>query len=535
LAVQGKLVPQDLSDESAQVLLQRIQDEKKQLPVSARSKVAKGSSTDPDAEPSHTLPSDWAWTTLAAIGLINPRNAAADDMAASFVQMSSIPVEFSEVHSTETRPWREIKSGFTQFSEGDVGVAKITPCFENGKSTVFQNLENGIGAGTTELHIVRPLCGIAPRYVLLFLKSPGFLQDGESKMTGSAGQKRMPRLYFETKPFPLPPLAEQFRIVARVEELMRLCDALETQGQLETAQHVQLVSTLLGMLTDSADAEELAANWQRVATHFDTLLDRPEAIDALEKTILQLAVRGLLVSQDPNDEIASVLLQKIRAEKDRLIAEGKIKRDKSFAPITENEKPFGLPPTWEWVRLGQIADARLGKMLDKAKNTGKKYPYLRNTNVQWHSIDLSDIKEISLEHFELDEFRLRFGDLLICEGGYPGRCAIWNEPDREMYFQKALHRVRPFGSIPSQLLTFALEADSRSGSLERYFTGATIKHFVGQALESYLFPLPPSAEQVRIVARVEELRRLCADLRQRLTARQTTQAHLAEALIAEAV
>ncbi len=254
-------------------------------------------------------------------------------------------------------------------------------------------------------------------------------------------------------------------------------------------------------------------------------------MDALEKTILQLAVRGLLVPQDPQDEPASELLKKIRTEKDNLIAAGKIKRDKPLPRIAEDEQPFALPNGWEWVRLDEIADNRLGKMLDKAKNTGKRYPYLRNTNVQWRHIDLDDVKEISLEASELKEFRLLPGDLLICEGGYPGRCAIWNEPDREMYFQKALHRVRPRGGIAAELIAISLESDSKSGNLEQHFTGATIKHFVGQALGRYLIPLPPLDEQSRIVTRVAQLRRLCADLRQRLTASQSTQAHLAEALV----
>lgn len=133
--------------------------------------------------------------------------------------------------------WKEIKSGFTQFAEGDVGVAKITPCFENGKSTVFQNLSNGIGAGTTELHIVRPLGGIQRRYVLLFLKTPAFLKEGEAVMTGSTGQKRLPRSYFECKLFPLPPLPEQSRIVARVTALRQLC--FELRQRLAERQLVQ--------------------------------------------------------------------------------------------------------------------------------------------------------------------------------------------------------------------------------------------------------------------------------------------------------
>lgn len=173
-------------------------------------------------------------------------------------------------------------------------------------------------------------------------------------------------------------------------------------------------------------------------------------------------------------------------------------------------------------------------MLDKAKNRGLPRPYLRNTNVQWRRFELDDVKVMNLEQSELAEFRLVAGDLLICEGGEPGRCAIWRDCEREMYFQKALHRVRPRAGVSAEYIAIALESDAMSGALSAHFTGATIKHLVGQALQRYTFPLPPSAEQSRIVARVTELRRLCADLRQRLTASQTTQSQLADALVNEA-
>jgi len=268
----------------------------------------------------------------------------------------------------------------------------------------------------------------------------------------------------------------------------------------------------------------------RLPEQLDLLANAPGGVARLRELILTLAVRGKLVPQDPDDEPASVLLQRIRAEKDRLIAEGKIKRDKPLPPVSDDEKPFELPTGWEWVRLGTVADSRLGKMLDKAKNKGKPQPYIRNTNVQWRRFELDDIKHINLEASELQELRLRVGDLLICEGGEPGRCAIWTDPGLEMYFQKALHRVRPHNGIASEMIAIALEGDARSGSLDKHFTGATIKHLVGQALDRYVFPLPPLAEQSRIVARVEELRHLCADLRQRIAAVQTTQSRLAEAL-----
>lgn len=537
LAVQGKLEPQDPSDEPASELLRRIQSEKDRLIAEGKIKRGKPLAEISQEEEPFSLPRGWEWVRL---------NSLLQKIGAG-----STPLGGREVYVPNGAKFLRSQNVWNDGLRLD-GVAFIKPethAKMNG-TVVLPNdlLFNITGASigrcavvpsdfdeanvSQHVTIVRTVMPELNEYLHKVLVSRHVQQ---AVMDVQVGVSREGLSIAKLGQFliPVPPLAEQSRIVTRVEELMRLCDALEAKGELEAAQHAQLVQTLMGAMTASTTPDELSDNWQRVATHFDLLLDRTSSLDALEQTILQLAVRGLLVPQDPNDEPASVLLQKIRAEKDRLIAEGKIKRDKLLPQVDEGEKPFAVPSTWEWVRLGQIADSRLGKMLDKAKNSGKRYPYLRNTNVQWHHIDLSDIKEISLEAFELEEFRLRQGDLLICEGGYPGRCAIWNESNKEMYFQKALHRVRPFGGIPAEFLTFSLEADSRSGALEKYFTGATIKHFVGQALDSYLVPLPPSAELTRIVARVASLRRLCADLRQHLASRQTTQAHLAEALIDE--
>ncbi len=539
LAVQGKLVPQDPGDEPASVLLKRIRAEKDRLIAEGKIKRDKPLAKMAEEEKPFGLPKGWEWSNLATTGIINPRNDAADETIASFVEMRSIPAAFSAKHITESRQWSDIKSGFTQFAEGDVAVAKITPCFENGKSTVFQNLSNGIGAGTTELHIVRPLCGVAPRYVLLFLKTPAFLSEGEAVMTGSAGQKRMPRAYFESTPFPVPPLAEQSRIVTRVEELMRLCDALEAKGRLEAAQHAQLVSTLLGTLLDSPTPDTLAENWQRIATHFDLLLDRPQAVDALEQTILQLAVRGLLVPQDPTDEPASVLLQKIRQEKDRLIAEGKIKRDKPLPPITEEEQPFALPLGWEWTRIDAVAEVQGGIQKTQLRRPVKEhYPYLRVANVQRDALRLGEIERFELTQEDLAKWRLIAGDLLIVEGNGSadeiGRCAVWDGSIDPCVFQNHLIRVRCLQQEAMPFIKLFLNAPSGMDEMKRLaITTSGLYNLSVGKIRNFVVPLPPLAEQSRIVTRAASLRRLCADLRQRLAASQSTQAHLAEALVQE--
>ena len=224
LAVRGKLVPQDTNDQPASELLKRIAAEKARLVKSGEIRAPKAASML--QEPPFAIPSNWRWSQLAEIGVLSPRNAAPDTLETSFVPMPLIAAEYGVANRHEIRPWGEIKKGYTHFAEGDVGLAKITPCFENGKSTVFRNLVGGIGAGTTELHIVRPLF-VDRDYILLFLKSPHFIETGILKMTGTAGQKRVPANYFAHSPFPLPPLTEQRRIVVKVDELMALCDRLE--------------------------------------------------------------------------------------------------------------------------------------------------------------------------------------------------------------------------------------------------------------------------------------------------------------------
>lgn len=256
LAVRGKLVPQDPSDEPASELLKQIAKEKARLVKAGKIRTPKA--IPPLAETPFPIPSNWCWSQLAEIGVLSPRNEAPDTLEASFVPMPLIAAEYGVANQHEVRSWGEIKKGYTHFAEGDVGLAKITPCFENGKSAVFRNLTGGIGAGTTELHIVRPLF-VDQDYILLFLKSPHFIESGIPKMTGTAGQKRVPTEYFAHSPFPLPPLAEQHRIVAQVDELMALCDRLEVSLATADDARRRLLEALLAEALAPADARELEA------------------------------------------------------------------------------------------------------------------------------------------------------------------------------------------------------------------------------------------------------------------------------------
>ena len=357
LAVQGKLVPQDPADEPASVLLQKIRAEKDRLIAEGKIKRDKPLAEIAEEEKPFELPAGWEWVRLGDITNYGTTTKV------ERLQPDTWVLDMEDIEKSSGRLLQRLRfaqrpalSDKNCFLAGDVLYGKLRPYLNK----VLVADEDGVC--TTEVIPFRCYGNYVPQYFRLVLSSPFFLEYVNARSYGM----KMPRLGTEDarkSVIPLPPLAEQSRIVTRVEALMRLCDALEAKGQLEAAQHAQLVSTLLGTLTASTTPEELAENWQRVAQHFDLLLDRPEAIDALEQTLLQLAVRGLLVPQDPTDEPASALLQKIRAEKDRLIATGQIKRDKPLPPITDEEKPFELPVGWEWVRLGALIELVSGQHL----------------------------------------------------------------------------------------------------------------------------------------------------------------------------
>ena len=507
LAVQGKLVPQDPADEPASVLLQKIRAEKDRLIAEGKIKRDKPLAEIAEEEKPFGLPQGWEWVRLGTVATISTgkldANAAVTDGQFPFFTCSQTPLKIDK-YSFDC-------PAVLLAGNGDFNLKHYT-----GKFDAYQRT-----------YVIEP--------VLLDLR---FLYFTMSKYIGELTKNQrgsaIPYLKLGdiTDPLiPLPPLPEQSRIVTRVEELMRLCDALEVKGQLQAAQHAQLVCTLLGTLTASTTPEELADHWQRVAQHFDLLLDRPAAIDALEQTLLQLAVRGLLVPQDPTDEPASALLQKIRAEKDRLIATGQIKRDKPLPPITDEEKPFELPVGWEWVRLQQAYDVRDGTH-DTPKYQSTGFPLVTSKNLYGGVLDLSDVKLISPADHEQISARSRVNrdDILFAMIGSIGNPVIVDTDTEFSVKNVALFKYYAAALSCPKYLLLVLQAEA-AGMKERAAGGVQSFISLGQ-LRSSVVALPPLSEQSRIVSRVTALRRLCADLRQRLAEREAVQARLAEALVA---
>ena len=545
LAVRGLLVPQDPEDEPASVLLERIALQRQNLLEAKKIKNLKLQDDVASDEAPYSIPSAWAWTRLGLIAEIGPRNYVEDSVLCGFVSMPSVTTNYDGSHKQEIRKWGEIKKGYTHFADGDIGLAKITPCFENSKAAVFGGLKNGVGAGTTELHIARPITNeVNQRYVLFRLKSPGFLLTGEKKMTGSAGQKRVPKSYFAEHPLPFPPIEEQHRIVAKVDELMALCDQLEQQTEASLTAHQTLVRTLLDALTQAAASQSNNSQsatdaptpfeqaWNRLAEHFDTVFTTEDSIEQLKQTILQLAVMGKLVPQDPNDEPASELLERIAAEKAELVKAKKIKKQKALPEIGEDEKPFKLPEGWEWTKCQSICSKITDGEHSTPERSSSGHYLLSARNVTNEGIVLHNVDYVPTIEFERIRKRCdpNIGDILISCSGSIGRVALVDKDDTYSMVRSAA-MIRP---DCRNLYTEYLALMLKSPYLQQQMVARTRKSaqpnlFLG-AISNLTAIIPPLCEQHRIVTKVEEFMSLCNQLKTRLTDAQTTQLRLADAV-----
>lgn len=228
----------------AAALLAKIKAEKQKLIAEGKIKKEKPLAPIKPEEIPFDLPEGWVWCRLGELGFVNPRNYVDDDIDAGFSPMPLISEKYGIEAKYEIRKWRDIKNGFTHFANNDVAIAKITPCFENAKACVFRNLPNACGAGTTELHILRPVIA-TPHYIYIFLKTSRFLEEGKKLMTGAVGQKRVPAEYFSNAHLPLPPLAEQKAIVSCVDRLLAMVDELEKQVTERKAQAEALMQAVL--------------------------------------------------------------------------------------------------------------------------------------------------------------------------------------------------------------------------------------------------------------------------------------------------
>ena len=325
--------------------------------------------------------------------------------------------------------------------------------------------------------------GIYNYFLFFFLMGSqiDFIKKGEG-----GAQPNISREKLVSHLMPIPPLTEQYRIVEKIQYLLPLVEKYSDSQ----------------ILQDKLNAE---------------------IKDKLRKSILQEAIQGKLVLQIAEEGSAQELLERIKEEKRKLVKEGKLRKSalndsaifrgddnkycekigKSVQCIDE-EIPFEIPESWVWCKFQDIANSELGKTMNKASDKGSEVPYLCSINVYWDKVDLSNVKVAPFSIAEKEKYLLQKGDLLICEGGEVGRCAIWSN-DKTMYYQNALHRVRFYGNTSSKFIQNVIRSYKTMGIIDKNSKGMTIKHFTKTALNSLYIPLPPFQEQQRIVAQIEKL------------------------------
>lgn len=476
LAIQGKLVEQRPEEGTAQELYAQIQAEKQRLIKEGKLKKEKPLPEITENEKPFDIPEGWMWCRLKSIVLLNPKNNLDDNLETAFIPMALLDDGYRSSYTYETRLWGEIKKGFTHFAVGDIGIAKITPCFQNRKSAVFTELKNGYGAGTTELSIVRVIDNtLSRKFLLWFFKTAYFIENGVKSFTGTAGQQRIHKDYLAHCAFPLPSLAEQHRIVAKIEELLPLVDRYEQA-------------------------------WTKLE---DFNRRFPED---MKKSILQQAIQGKLVEQRPEEGTAQELYTQIQAEKRRLIKEGKIKKEKPLPEIAEDEKPFEIPEGWMWVRLGEICKSISDGDHQPPPQVPEGVPFLVISNVSAGRIDFSSTRYVPQDYFNtLSNDRIaQKGDILFTVTGSYG-IPIKVESDEKFCFQRHIALLKLM--LDWDYIFYILKSPTIKSQCDAVATGTAQKTVGLKSLRNLIVPLPPLAEQKRIVEKLEELLPMCEKLK----------------------
>ena len=396
------------------------------------------------------MPGGWSWTSLGAIavdmadgpfGSNLKREHYTADKEARIIQLSNIG----------EAGWREDNTKYTTFvhaetisrsivSPGNLVIAKMMPA---GRAIICPAVEKMYVLSSDAVKYV-PSKEIFNKYLLYAINSPVVLNQIHAEVQGVT-RARTSIEKLRGYLVPIPPKEEQRRIVNSIDYWLEIIGTIEHNQSYVSA-----------------------------------------SIEKIKAKILEYAIEGKLVPQDSSDEPAIELLKRINPH---------------FIPSDNLHYVGELPKGWQLCHIQDIAKVELGKTLDRIKNSGSEVPYLCALNVKWDGIDLSTLKTLRLEDSEKNRYRLLPNDLLVCEGGDVGRCAIWRE-SVEMYYQNALHRVRFYDRILPEFFLFVLRFYKNAGVIDDICKGVTIKHFTGQVFRTLDLPFPPINEQKRIVDKV---------------------------------
>ena len=389
-------------------------------------------------------PVSWEWCKVEDLFDLNPKNCIDDSTKVGFVPMELVSAGFGYSHTFDEQKWGNVKKGYCHFQNGDIGIAKISPCFENRKSTIFSDLPNGIGAGTTELVILRGHI-VCSEFFLNLFQSSWYIGEGTKYFKGNVGQQRVKKEIFTTLLIPLPPLEEQKRIVNALNLWFTATDMLE-----------------------------------------QNIFDLKETIKIAKSKVLDLAIHGKLVPQDPSDEPAIELLKRINP---------------SFVPCDTSH--YGqLPKSWCVVTLGTLYNHTTGKALKKSNIDGVLRKYITTSNLYWNFFDFTEVRSMYFTNEELEKCTVHKGDLLVCNGGDVGRAAVWSFDD-DICIQNHISRLRPKyeNVVNNKFFCYIFMYLKQKGLLNG--KGVAITSLSARDLLSLSVPLPPIIEQNRIIQEIQ--------------------------------
>ena len=512
LAIRGKLVPQDPDDEPASVLLERIRQQKQQMVKEGKlkpkdikndsvifvgednlhyEKFADGSVKCIEDEIPFDIPGSWVWVRISSICVINPKNDLNDDTEVSFIPMPHICEGYENRHSFDIRKWSEIKTGYTHFAENDIGIAKITPCFENRKSVVFHNLKNGAGAGTTELFILRPIISVEPDYLLWIAKTDDFINGGVETFSAAVGQQRVDRDFIVNYLIPLPPVNEQKSIINKINVAFSVINTVDQNKA-----------------------------------------DLANTIFYAKSKILDLAIRGQLVPQNPDDEPASVLLERIRAEKEELIKQGKLKRNKKESVIFRGEDnsyyekmgdkvenisdeiPFELPDGWMWCRGRSCFSG-----MESTKPQGEFFDYIDIDAIDNRLHRIKTAKHLPASEAPSRASRaVKTGSVLFSlVRPYLENIALVEKTHSHCIASTGFYVCNSNGILLPKFMFFLMISSYVVSGLNQYMKGDNSPSISKDNIESWLYPIPPMAEQKAICAKLKKVFNLIAKVENSLS------------------
>jgi type I restriction enzyme S subunit len=529
LAVQGKLVPQDPNDEPASVLLERIRGKLFLLSSQEKHKLDE-------------LPQNWSWVEFKdVIELQHGHQFRKYDYMPEGIPVIKIgqckpdgTLDLSNCDYIAKERLEEFRD--YQIYQGDILMAltggtlgKVT-VVDKDYGTVVQNYRVGKFIPDENLY--------TRGFTQLILKSNLFQILVKDKINQNA-QPNIGKDKIEKLEIPLPPLAEQKRIIAKVARLMSLCDELEARQEKQHKRILQLGEVATSQLLTPSNPEAFNQHWQGICDNFDLLYSTPKNVSQLRQAILQLAVMGKLVPQDPNDEPASVLVERIKEEKARLVKEGKIRKSEKLSSIKVDELPYELPDSWQWVRFDEILieiTSGWSPMCEKHPKEDEEWGVLKVSAVSWDKFNPDENKALPSNLKPRPEHEVRAGDFLMSRANTSalvGKSVIVeNTPERLLLSDKIL---RVYFSTFADKKFFNIYNNSLAArayySKEASGTSDSMRNISRIQILNLPVPVPPFQEQKRIFVKINQFMSLCDELEAKLTQSISDRGKLMEAAV----